>query len=86
MYPEKAKRPVQSNTGIRGISRTTKFDKRRGITYVSYSVHYKDNEGYPSNKTFFVGDADMISNKEEQKALRAAKRFRKDYESSPQYM
>lgn len=85
-YPEKAKRPVQSNTGIRGISRTTKFDKRRGITYVSYSVHYKDENGYPSNKTFFVGDVAMISDKEEQKALRAAKRFRKEYERSGQYV
>jgi hypothetical protein len=85
-YPEKAKRPVQSNTGIRGISRTTKYDKRRGITYVSYSVHYKDNSGAPSNKTFFVGDASAISDKEEQKALRDAKRFRKQYESSPTYM
>ena len=86
MYPEKAKRPIQSNTGVRGVSRTTKFDKRRGITYVSYSVHYKDMQGYPSNKTFFVGAAEAISDKEEQKALREAKRFRKDYESSTEYM
>lgn len=85
-YPDKAKRPVQSNTGIRGVSRTTKFDKRRGITYVSYSVHYKDNSGYPSNKTFFVGDASMVTDKEETKALRAAKRFRKEYESGEVYM
>lgn len=79
-YPHKALRPPQSNTGVRGVSRTVKFDKRRGITYVSYSVHYKDDGGYPNNKTFFVGDVDAISDKDEQKALRAAKRFRRDYE------
>lgn len=79
-YKEKAKRPVKSNTGLRGISRTTKYDKRRGITYVSYSVHFKDKRGNPNNKTFFVGDINNISDKDEQKALRAAKKFRKQYE------
>jgi len=79
-YPEKAKRPVQSNTGYRGISRTVKFDKRRGITYLSYSVHFKNDDGSPNNKTFFVGDIDVVSDKDEQKALRAAKKFRRDFE------
>jgi len=79
-YPEKAKRPVQSNTGYRGISRTVKFDKRRGITYLSYSVHFKNPDGTPNNKTFFVGDIEAVSDKDEQKALRAAKKFRKDFE------
>lgn len=79
-YPHKALRPPQSNTGVRGVSRTVKFDKRRGITYVSYSVHYKDDSGSPNNKTFFVGDVEQITEKEELKALRAAKRFRRDYE------
>ena len=84
-YTQKALRPVYSNTGIRGISRTTKFDKRRGITYVSYSVHYKNDNGNPNNKTFFVGDINYISDKDELKALRAAKRFRKDYEKGGAY-
>jgi hypothetical protein len=84
-YKEKAKRPVKSNTGLRGISRTTKFDKRRGITYVSYSVHFKDKKGHPNNKTFFVGDVDSITDKDEQKALRAAKKFRKAYEKGELY-
>ena len=79
-YPEKAKRPVLSNTGIRGVSRTVKFDKRRGITYLSYSVHFKNPDGTPNNKTFFVGDVNEVSDKEEQKALRAAKKFRREYE------
>ena len=79
-YPHKALRPPQSNTGVRGVSRTVKFDRRRGITYVSYSVHYKDENGYPNNKTFFVGDLESVTDKEEQAALRAAKRFRREYE------
>lgn len=79
-YPHKALRPPQSNTGVRGVSRTVKFDRRRGITYVSYSVHYKDENGYPNNKTFFVGDLEAVTDKEEQAALRAAKRFRREYE------
>ena len=79
-YPHKALRPPQSNTGVRGVSRTVKFDRRRGITYVSYSVHYKDENGYPNNKTFFVGDLEAVTDKDEQAALRAAKKFRREYE------
>ncbi len=79
-YPHKALRPPQSNTGVRGVSRTVKFDRRRGITYVSYSVHYKDENGSPNNKTFFVGDMEAVTEKDEQAALRAAKKFRRDYE------
>jgi hypothetical protein len=79
---KKGKPPIKSNTGIRGVSRTTKFDKRRGITYVSYSVHFKNPDGTPNNKTFFVGDMEMIRERDEIKVFRAAKRFRKEYEKS----
>jgi hypothetical protein len=52
---------------------------------VSYSVHFKDERGHPNNKTFFVGDVNSISDKDEQKALRAAKKFRKQYEKGELY-
>ena len=75
-------RSVKSNTGIRGVSRTVKYDKRRDTYYVSYSAHFKNGDGSPNNKTFFVGDIERITESEELKALRAAKRFRKQYEKS----
>lgn len=81
-HPHKMQRSVKSNTGIRGVSRTVKYDKRRDTYYVSYSAHFKNGDGSPNNKTFFVGDIERITESEELKALRAAKRFRKQYEKS----
>lgn len=75
--PPPMKRPVRSNTGIRGISRVTKYDKRYHRTYVMYGVYYPKNSKAWSNKCFSVGYEDEITQKDETKILKEAKIFLK---------
>lgn len=83
-HNKKAQRATRSNTGVRGVSRTVKHDSRRDTTYVSYSAHFKNEDGTPNNKTFYVGNINNINEQDELKAFRAAKRFRKQFEKQVQ--
>lgn len=70
-------RPVRSNTGHRGISRVEQFNKRRGITYVVFTVYYPRSRHRWTNKIFFVGDIGLITERDEQRILKKAIAFRR---------
>ena len=78
---EKTILPTKRTTGIRGVSRSVQFDKRRGIHYLVYSVHWR-RKGRPSTKTFYVGLIGQVDADEEFHAFRTAARFRWEYELS----
>lgn len=71
-------------TGIRGVSRSMQYDKRRDFYYLVYSVHWR-KEGKAHTKTFYVGELDKVSADQEFHAFRTAARFRREYEISHEY-
>ncbi|MGZ8220083.1 MAG: hypothetical protein ACXWT0_00395 [Methylobacter sp.] len=68
-------------TGVTGVSRTIKYDRRKDKSYLCYTVFWVDN-GKPSNKTFQVGNVDKVTADDELHAFRTAKVFRSCYEHS----
>ena len=75
-------KPPLSNkktTGIRGVSRSVQFDKRRNTHYLVYSVYWSRNK-YVKHKTFQVGRVGNCSADEELHTFRTALQFRKEYE------
>ncbi len=67
------------STGVTGVSRTIKYDKRKDKSYLCYTVFWI-KDGTPRNKTFQVGNVDTITADEELHAYRTAVLFRKSYE------
>lgn len=72
---------TKKTTGIRGVSKSIQFDKRRSVYYMVYSVHWRIN-GKVKTKTFHVGRADDVTADQEVHAFRTAVRFRREYELS----
>ncbi len=77
--PERTINPTKRTTGVRGVSRSVQYDKRRDCHYVVYSVHWRNN-GRPTTKTFHVGRLESVTPDEEFHAFRTAVRFRHEYE------
>ena len=73
--------PTKKTTGIRGVSRSLQYDKRRDVHYLVYSVHWRKN-GKATTKTFYVGRVENVNADEEFHAFRTAVRFRREYEIS----
>lgn len=69
------------STGVRGVTKTVSFDKRRDVHYLVYQVHWK-HKGIVKNKKFQVGHVEKVTADEELHAFRTALHFRKAYEMS----
>jgi hypothetical protein len=69
----------KTTTGVTGVSRTIKYDHRRGRSYLCYTVFWVDN-GRSRNKTFQVGNAKTVTADSELHAFRTARLFRSCYE------
>ncbi len=67
------------STGVTGVSRTIKYDKRKDKSYLCYTVFWI-KEGKPRNKTFQVGNIKTVTADQELHAYRTAVLFRKAYE------
>ena len=77
--PGKGAIATKKTTGVRGVSKTVRFDKRRNGTYLSYSVHWREN-GKAKTKSFYVGSVKSIDPDKEFHAFLTAVRFRREYE------
>ncbi len=77
--PERNIISSKRTTGIRGVSRSVQYDKRRDAHYLVYSVHWRKN-GKACTKTFHVGRVGEVGADEEFHAFRTAVRFRREYE------
>ncbi len=75
------KGPIASkkSTGIRGVTRSLQYDKRRDIHSLVYGVRWHDNDKI-KNRTFFVGQAGQVSADDDFHAFRTAVFFRYEYE------
>lgn len=67
------------STGVTGVSRTIKYDKRKDKSYLCYTVFWI-KDGKPRNKTFQVGNVNTVTADQELHAFRTAVLFRKAYE------
>lgn len=71
----------KKSTGLTGVSRTIKFDRRKDKRYLCYTVFWVLN-GKSKNKTFQVGNVDTITPDDEIHAFRTARIFRCCYEEA----
>jgi len=71
----------KTSTGLTGVSRTIKFDRRKDKSYLCYTVFWVLN-GKSKNKTFQVGNVDIITADDELHAFRTARIFRCCYEEA----
>lgn len=69
----------KTSTGITGVSRIIKYDKRKDKSYLCYTVFWI-KDGKPRNKTFQVGNVKTVTADQEFHAFRTAVLFRKSYE------
>ncbi|OQK15431.1 hypothetical protein AU255_18355 [Methyloprofundus sedimenti] len=69
----------KTTTGLTGVSRTIKFDRRKDKSYLCYTVFWVCN-GKSKNKTFQVGNVETITADDELHAFRTARLFRSCYE------
>ncbi len=67
------------STGVRGVSRSNQYDKRRDKRYLVYEVFWK-LDGKTKNRTFHVGPQGEVTADQELHAFRTAVYFRKEYE------
>lgn len=67
------------STGVTGISRCVRHDKRKDKSYMTFSVFWKLN-GKNKTRTFQAGNVDSITDDDEAHAFRTAMHFRKNYE------
>ncbi len=75
-------RDIQANkvsTGIRGVTRTIQYDKRRDYHSLIYGVRWQFNK-VTKNRTFFVAEVSKVTPDNELHAFRTACRFRFEYE------
>lgn len=78
---EKTINSRKRTTGIRGVSRSLQYDKRRDFHYLVYSVHWR-KKGKACTKTFYLGRIGEVDADQELHAFRTAVRFRREYELS----
>jgi len=71
----------KTSTGVTGVSRTIKYDRRKDKSYLCYTVFWVCN-GISRNKTFQVGNVEKVSADDELHAFRTARLFRNCYEYS----
>ncbi|MCH9699670.1 MAG: hypothetical protein K0U68_16350 [Gammaproteobacteria bacterium] len=76
---EKGPLSSKKSTGVRGVTRSIQFDKRRGVHSLVYGVRWHDKNKI-KNRTFFVGQVDNVSPDEDFHAFRTAVLFRYEYE------
>jgi hypothetical protein len=69
----------KTTTGLTGVSRTIKFDRRKDKSYLCYTVFWVC-EGKAKNKTFQVDNVETITADDELHAFRTARLFRRCYE------
>lgn len=79
--PDRTIAANKKTTGVRGVSRTIHYDKRRDARYLVYSVYWRDN-GKPNCKSFQVGRVESVTADDEFHAFRTAVLFRHEYELS----
>jgi hypothetical protein len=71
--------PVNKSTGVVGVSKIVKYDKRRGSYSLFYSCHWRKNKK-AHTRQFHVGLVDQVTPDEDFHAFRTAVLFRKEYE------
>jgi hypothetical protein len=69
----------KKTTGVRGVTRSLQYDKRRDVYSLVYGVRWHDNDNI-KNRTFFVGTAGNVSADQDFHAFRTAVMFRYEYE------
>ncbi len=69
----------KKSTGVRGVTRSLQYDKRRDVYSLIYGVRWHDNNKV-KNRTFFVGAAGTVSADQDFHAFRTAVLFRYEYE------
>jgi hypothetical protein len=70
---------TKKSTGVRGVTRSFQYDKRRDVCSLIYGVRWHDNNKI-KNRTFFVGAAGSVSADKDFHAFRTAVLFRYEYE------
>jgi hypothetical protein len=70
---------ANKSTGVVGVSKIVKYDKRRRSYSLFYSCHWRKNKK-AHTKQFYVGLADEVTADEDFHAFRTAVQFRKEYE------
>ncbi|MEE9423808.1 MAG: hypothetical protein V3V18_02380 [Methylococcales bacterium] len=70
---------TKKSTGVRGVTRSLQYDKRRDVYSLIYGVRWHDNNRI-KNRTFFVGVAGSVSADKDFHAFRTAVLFRYEYE------
>ncbi|MEE9344483.1 MAG: hypothetical protein V3U88_02635 [Methylococcales bacterium] len=70
---------TKKTTGVRGVTRSLQYDKRRDVYSLVYGVRWHDNNKI-KNRTFFVGSVDQITTDQDFHAFRTAVLFRYEYE------
>ena len=76
---KQAKPIANKSTGVVGVSKLVKYDKRRGIYALFYSCHWRKHNK-AQTKQFYVGLVDEVTADEDFHAFRTAVMFRKEYE------
>jgi hypothetical protein len=71
----------KTSTGLTGVSKTIKYDRRKNKSYLCYTVFWI-SRGKSKNKTFQVGNVNIITADDELHAFRTARIFRCCYEHS----
>jgi len=74
----------KTTTGLTGVSRTVKYDRRKDKSYLCYTVFWVCNSK-SRNKTFQVGNVETITADDELHAFRTARLFRSCYEFAIDY-
>jgi len=69
------------STGVRGVTKSISYDKRRDVHYLVYQVHWQQ-KGVVKNRKFQVGLASKVTADQELHTFRTALHFRKAYELS----
>ncbi len=68
------------STGVLGVSRTHRYDKRKDLKHLVYSVNWIDHSGKKRGKTFWVCNVRNYDREMDLIAFEAAKQFRKEWE------
>ncbi len=76
--------PNNTSTGVRGVTKSIHYDKRRDTKSLVYQVHWID-EGKIKNKKFQVGRVETVTADQDLHTFRTALHFRREYELCKSY-